>query len=382
VKKVGGPVRVIVIGAGVGGLTLANGLREVGIEVVVAERDGPEGRPQGISVHLDDRGTTALRDCLPPAAAALVRATLGGPRDRALTLAEVGGELVVDGALPLDGTAGRTRPGRPAHRPLLRAVLLAGLGDAVRFGREFTGFDQRPDGTVRARFADGTTETGDVLVGADGIGSPVRRQHRPHVRVLDTGKRMLMGTTPLRAAAGTGLPDLIGDAAARAQVRGTTVVLGALRFGEPPAVARDRLLPGLHSPAVTDAEDYLMWALPTTREAAGPAGSPAAVWRRARELTADLPTTLRRVVDAAWPELTVALRIGLVPPAPPSAAAPVTLIGDAVHAAPGFGANLALQDARRLRDALARADRGEQDLLTAIGEAEEAVRHLSPAPAR
>jgi 2-polyprenyl-6-methoxyphenol hydroxylase-like FAD-dependent oxidoreductase len=191
-----------------------------------------------------------------------------------------------------------------------------------------------------------------------------------------------MGTTPLRAAAGTGLPDLIGDAAARAQVRGTTVVLGALRFGEPPAVARDRLLPGLHSPAVTDAEDYLMWALPTTREAAGPAGSPAAVWRRARELTADLPTTLRRVVDAAWPELTVALRIGLVPPAPPSAAAPVTLIGDAVHAAPGFGANLALQDARRLRDALGRADRCEQDLLAAIGDAERAMRDDSPAPVR
>jgi hypothetical protein len=46
------------------------------------------------------------------------------------------------------------------------------------------------------------------------------------------------------------------------QVRGTTIALGALRFGEPPGAARDRLLPALRSPAVTDAEDYLMWALP------------------------------------------------------------------------------------------------------------------------
>jgi 2-polyprenyl-6-methoxyphenol hydroxylase-like FAD-dependent oxidoreductase len=53
-----------------------------------------------------------------------------------------------------------------------------------------------------------------------------------------------------------------------------------------------------------------------------------------------------------------------------------------VPAAPGFGANLALQDARRLRDALARADRGEQDLLTAFGDAEEAMRNHSPARAR
>jgi 2-polyprenyl-6-methoxyphenol hydroxylase-like FAD-dependent oxidoreductase len=198
--------------------------------------------------------------------------------------------------------------------------------------------------------------------------------------VLDTGRRMLMGATPLRTAAGTGLPELIGHDAARVQVRGTTVALGALHFGEPPAAARDRLLPALHSPAVTDAEDYLMWALPTAQDHLGPATAPAARWRRARELAADLPSALRSVIDGAWPDWTIALRIGVIPPGPPQPASPVTVIGDAIHAAPGFGGNLALQDAHRLRDALARADRGEQDLLTAIGGAEEAMD--SPAPVR
>src|SRR5688572_16824783 len=54
-KKRGG-MRVIVIGAGLAGLTLAQGLRRAGIDVVVYERDGYGGRPQGISLHFDDRG--------------------------------------------------------------------------------------------------------------------------------------------------------------------------------------------------------------------------------------------------------------------------------------------------------------------------------------
>jgi 5-methylphenazine-1-carboxylate 1-monooxygenase len=47
-------------------------------------------------------------------------------------------------------------------------------------------------------------------------------------------------------------------------------------------------------------------------------------------------------------------------------------LGDAIHAAPGFGGNLAMQDARRR--ALAGAARGEQDLLDAIGAIQDVMR--------
>ncbi|KOX34212.1 FAD-binding monooxygenase [Saccharothrix sp. NRRL B-16348] len=358
-------MRVIVIGAGLGGLTLAQGLRGAGIDVVVHERDGARGRPQGISLHVDDRGTAALRACLPPAHAGMVEATMGGPRGSTLQLSEVDGELAAV------GTEDKARPGRQAHRPLLRAVLLTGLEDVVRFDAPFTRFEQRPDGTVRAWFADGRTDTADVLVGADGVGSAVRRQHLPHVRVVDTGKRVLMGATPLRAV-DTGLPALIGDNAAVARGRGTTMALGVLRFAQPPAPARDRWLPALRDRAVTDAEDYVMWALPVARERPG-----AGDWRRARELAADLHPTLGRVVDRAWPDLTVALRVGMIPPMPAWPATTVTLIGDAVHVAPGFGGNLAMRDAHRLRDALVHAARGGTDLLAAIGGYEDGMRRDS-----
>lgn len=367
-------MRVIVIGGGLAGLTLAHGLLRAGIDVVVYERDGAQGRPQGVSLHFDERATSALRACLPPGHAAMVEATTGGPRERTVFLSEVDGELAVVGTRSLDGTAGRTRPGRQVHRPLLRAVLLTGLEGAVRFGAEFRRFELRPGGGVRVWFADGSTDTADVLVGADGIGSAVRRQYLPHVRVVDTGKRMLMGATALRAVLGTGLPALIGDSATSAQVRGTTMALGVLRFARSPLAARDRWLPSLRFPALADTEDYVMWALPVTQEWLGRTGSPATAWRRARELAADLHPTLRSVVDQAWPDVTVALRIGMIPPVPAWPAGPVTLVGDALHAAPGFGGNLALQDAHRLRDALVEAASGKQDLLASIGVHENAMR--------
>ena len=370
-------MRVVVVGAGLGGLTLAHGLRRAGIDVVVYERDGALGRPQGVSLHVDDRGASALRACLPPAHVAMVEATMGGPREQTVALSEVDGELTVTGAQSSDGTAGRARPGRQVHRPLLRAVLLTELDDVVRFGAEFTRFEQRADGTVQVWFADGGTDTADVLVGADGIGSAVRRRYLPDVRVVDTGRRMIMGATPLRAVAGTGLTCLIGDSAASVRVRDTMMALGVLRFSESPLAARRRWLPALRRGAVAEIEDYVMWALPITQERLGSAGSPVAVWHRAKELTADLPSPLRLVVTEAWPDVTVALRIGMIPPMPAWPASPVTVIGDAIHVAPGFGANLAMQDAHRLCQALVEANRGRLDLLDAIGAYEDTMRRNS-----
>ncbi|MGW3961557.1 FAD-dependent oxidoreductase [Amycolatopsis sp. NPDC005003] len=370
-------MRVVVVGAGLGGLTLAQGLRRAGIDVAVYERDGAAGRPQGISLHVDDRGVSALRACLPPAHFAMATATTGGPREQTLTLSDVDGELTVAGRQPSDGTAGRPRPGRQVHRPLLRAVLLTGLEDVVRFGAEFTRFEQRADGSVRVWFADGGTDTADVLVGADGVGSAVRRRYLPDVRVVDTGRRMIMGAAPLRAVAGAGLPGLIGDSPAAVRVRGTMMVFGVLRFTESPVAARRRWLPALHPGAVAGLEDYVMWAVPSTRERLGPAGSPAAVRRRAEELTADLPAALRAIVAEAWPDVTVALRSGTIPPMPGWPASPVTVIGDAIHLAPGFGGNLAMQDARRLCQALTEVRRGRLGLLDAIGAYEDTMRRNS-----
>jgi 2-polyprenyl-6-methoxyphenol hydroxylase-like FAD-dependent oxidoreductase len=60
-------------------------------------------------------------------------------------------------------------------RPELHRVLVGGLESGVlELGRECTGFEQTGDGVV-ATFADGSRESGEILIGADGLRSAVRR---------------------------------------------------------------------------------------------------------------------------------------------------------------------------------------------------------------
>jgi len=376
----GQPVaRVIVVGAGVGGLTLAQGLRRAGFDVAVYERDDENGRPQGIAVHIDERGTTALRACLPPEQLGLAEGTMGGPRTQTLQLSTDDGELAIVGSKPSNAAAGTAllgaRPGRQASRPVLRAALLAGLEDVVHFGAALTRFEQQPDGTVKAWFSDGSTDTADVLVGADGGGSAVRAQYLPEAERLDTGKRMLMGATPMTAIEDTGIVELIGhDPAGVRNGDAMLMALGPLHFAEEPRAARDRWLPALRSEAIESAEDYVMWAMPTGKDVLSEDESAAAVWAVAKKLVTGAHPSLIKVINNAWPEVTFAHWIGLIPPLEPWEPSSVTLIGDAIHLAPGFGANIAMQDARRLCEALVAAAQGDGDLVAAIAAYEDELR--------
>ncbi|MFD6141130.1 FAD-dependent oxidoreductase [Promicromonospora sp. NPDC060271] len=374
-------MRVIVVGAGPGGLTLANGLRQAGIEVVVYERNQQHGRSQGVSLHLEDQATTALRACLAPEQLDMMSAAVGARRDRVLSLTEQDGALVVSGSQSFENAPHLSANRRPVDRQLLRAVLLSGVSDVVRFGTALTGFEQRSDSTVRARFADGSTDTADLLVGADGIGSVVRRQYLPHVRVLDTGRCTLLGATPLSSLAGTGLPELIGDNPAKVQVTGTTMIVAAVRFTAPPPALRERWQAALRHGGVSEVEDYLMWALPTSAQHRGTDDSSEAVRRHARELTAATHPALRQVVEQARPATLARLSIGSLTATSPWTASNVTLLGDAAHAAPGFGANSAMWDAQRLNELLIEVAGGKQGLLAAIGTYEEAMRGADARPA-
>jgi 2-polyprenyl-6-methoxyphenol hydroxylase-like FAD-dependent oxidoreductase len=82
-------------------------------------------------------------------------------------------------------------------RITLRHVLLDGLDDPVHLGKEFTRYEQAADGQITALFADGTSATGDVLVGADGANSRVRQQYLPDAHRMDTGIVAVAGKLPL-----------------------------------------------------------------------------------------------------------------------------------------------------------------------------------------
>ncbi|MGW2256030.1 hypothetical protein ACWCXH_38700 [Kitasatospora sp. NPDC001660] len=82
----------------------------------------------------------------------------------------------------------------------------------MHYGARLTHYELGPEGSVTARFADGTNATGDVLVGADGVNSAVRGQYLPHARVVDAGLRLVYGKVPFTDEAARTLlpPELFG----------------------------------------------------------------------------------------------------------------------------------------------------------------------------
>jgi len=152
---------VIIIGGGIGGLCLAQGLRKAGVSVAVYEKGPKRADPywlQGYQNHISPSGSRALQECLPPAVWDTLTANAYVPNAGLQVLTEQMKEIAFVEPEIMDGTSHV-----PIVRSTLREVLLEGLDDAVNFGKEFM-----PDGKVTAFFADGMTTAGDVLVGADG----------------------------------------------------------------------------------------------------------------------------------------------------------------------------------------------------------------------
>ena len=376
----GGWPRVLVIGGGLGGLCLAQGLRRAGLDVALYERDrSPDARAQGYRVHIDGRGEAALRACLPPALRRLFRAARGQPSLGATVF------VLQDGALRAASTrlfADADRPGLPGpgsavDRLTLRRVLLADLDGAARFGKEFTRYEQTADGAVRAFFADGTDAVGDVLVGADGVGSRVRRQLLPHAEVADTGVRWLGGKTPLDDDLRAALPPQLGETFAIVPMpaQALTVLFGLVAFRRDPNAAAARLRPGLR---FEQTEAYAFWGvlaaparLGASADALNTMGGPELL-RLALALGAGWPAPLRALFERCQPERCFVATVRVARPIGRWRTTNVTLLGDAVHAMPpsGSGANLALADASLLCRGLTAVARRGRPLLDALAQYE------------
>src|SRR6185437_14836313 len=88
-----------------------------------------------------------------------------------LRLFSPAGELLADAPLGRDHPCPRTIT-RAALSALLRARA-AELGVPVHYGRRVTGAEAGPDGRVSVTFGDGARVSADLLIGADGVRSPV-----------------------------------------------------------------------------------------------------------------------------------------------------------------------------------------------------------------
>lgn len=157
--------QITIIGAGLGGLTLASVLHRHGIDATIYELDtSPTARPQGdiLDMH-EESGQLALRKA--------------GLFETFRTLVIPGGEesriLDKTGTIRQADSGDDTRP--EIERGELRQILLQSLPDhCIRWGSKVSSVVKGEEGRYHVTLASGETFTTGLLIGADGAWSKVR----------------------------------------------------------------------------------------------------------------------------------------------------------------------------------------------------------------
>jgi len=188
-------IRIGIIGAGIGGSTLALALRQRGLAADVYEQ-ALELREIGAAVALHANGTRELErlGCLDAIAAVSTEPTeiiwRGWRDDRRIA------------SFPIaKGGAYRARFGAPyfgIHRSELQRVLAAALGpDGLHLGHRLIALSENKK-VVKLDFANGKSAEVDVLIGADGQHSLVRHYVAGEERVAYSGTSGFRGIVPAR----------------------------------------------------------------------------------------------------------------------------------------------------------------------------------------
>jgi 2-polyprenyl-6-methoxyphenol hydroxylase-like FAD-dependent oxidoreductase len=318
-NPLGGPVRTaLVVGGGIAGPVVATALRTAGIEAVVYEAYPQLDEGIGGSLALAPNGVAAL-DIL-------------GAGDAVRAIA-----LPITRAVMSVGAKTLTLPGLEDVEPLhlvgrgdLHRVLHDRAVDAgVRFeyGKRLIDAQESPGG-VTAHFADGTTATAHVLIGADGVHSTTRTLIDAHAPGASyTGLLSFQGYAP-----GNLLPDLDPGV--------MTFAFGAQAYYLYWKQADGRITWGANLPS----KQYL--SLTQARR------TPTEEWlRQLRETyTGDTPGELL-ARNTGLETFAVNGAIHIMPPVPHWYRGHMVLIGDAVHApsnSTGQGASLAIESAIQL----------------------------------
>ncbi|MFG3053448.1 FAD-dependent oxidoreductase [Kitasatospora sp. NPDC048239] len=317
--------RILVIGGGIAGAAAALALHKAGFDVAVHEAHPATGEDIGAFLTLAGNGMRALAqfDAAEPVAA------LGFPITTMNVVDQHGAELATT---PL----GEPDDPLTRYRCLRRAELGAALqaevrrrGITIRHGARLTAVTETT-ADISAHFADGTTATGDLLVGADGLRSAVRAWLDPAAPApAYAGQRVFYGYS-------TAAPPPPGPTGRITMVRGSATAFGYLL-----------------SPA---GETYWFARVPgppvTAEEAA--ATTPAQWRSRLHPLLHPDRTPTAQIVATTGDRLMVTNALHLEQGTRWRTDRAV-LVGDAAHAASpatGQGASMALEDAVVLAKAL------------------------------
>lgn len=343
-------VTVAVAGGSLGGLTAALVLRDLGCDVTVYERSPAELEQRGAGIGF-----------LPDSYRYLVERA-GADLDEISAVTNHIRYLARDGSILHEAPhVYRFSSWNTVYRG-----LLAAFGpDRYRLGSEVMSFESS-DGHVDVTLADWSTLRADLLVCADGIGSPARRRLLPDVRPEYAGYVAWRGMVPERQLNGK-VMDVLGDAITYHVYANSHILVYPIPGPDGSVTPGERLINFVwyrNYLAGSDLTDVLTGADGATRELSLPPG--AARHDHIEEVrataTARLPDVISAVVRAtAEPFLQVICDVDV----PRMAFDRVCLVGDAAFAArphAAAGTAKAAADAWALADALAEAD----DLDTAL----------------
>ncbi|RVX44819.1 2-polyprenyl-6-methoxyphenol hydroxylase-like FAD-dependent oxidoreductase [Nonomuraea polychroma] len=344
-------MRIVVVGAGLGGVAAAVGLHRLGHEVTLFER-GAELREAGTGIVVMPNGLRAL-DALGLAEDVrghVMHATRGGLRDwrgRPLLVTDL-----VEAQQEVGTPAMIDRP--ELHRALrtpLPSHLVRTATPVERLEPDPTGVTVISDGNPVAR--------ADAVIAADGIGSKLREQLFPgHPGLRRTGRMDLRGMLPRPPGVAT---DLL---ASQLVDRRSGAMFGLFPVGE----------------------DRLYWF--TDSDLHGTPPGPEEARRQMLSLMADWHPLVPALIEATPPaDIYVDPISRLAEPLPSFAAGRIALLGDAAHAMSpdlGQGASQAFEDAAALSRHLIGAEPADivQRLLRYDAERRPSANRMMRAAAR
>ena len=330
------PVRIAVIGAGIGGLVFSLALRKRGLAAELFEQSS-ELAEIGAAVALSANATREF-DRL---------GVLGGIADASTEPTELiwrdgrDGRRIAAHPVRLGG-AYRARFGAPyfgIHRASLQKVLSGAHGaEGLNLGHRLSGLEERRDG-VLLTFANGRSVEADLVVGADGVRSAVRRWITGRPGLVYSGTSAFRGIVPSGSCARCPIPKRSSSG-----------------WGRTPHL--------LHYAIGPRAEDVNFFAV-----VEGPREWPHAQWispaapGEALAGFAGWHEAVREMIGEGWVDRRWALFVVTQPARWFRGRA--VLLGDAVHGMlphQGQGANTTIEDAVTLADLLARDRHGAEAL--------------------